>query len=537
MVGLALCYTAAVPEESGAGLALVAGIAAWPGHDLSRAHVQLYRDAECTKLAYASRKVGREGSYAIIVPEPGIYYVRLHVDANGNGKPDSGDGIGFYGLKSPGELGQTPRQLTLVAGGVAVDVVIPVIATLDADGKPGPLQEGALPVHAPPMILGAVVWPEHDLRNARVRLFTDERLSKVAYESPPAEAGGSFAIVADPGTYYACVTVDVDGDGKFGPGDAVGYHGVTDMTDASQRPQPITIGPGHPTPHLVIPVSAVLTEGGKLQAVEVPESVSGAARPTAPSGRVSGTVVWPGHTLERAWVVAASSPRLRDIVAAAAPDATSGAYTLALPPGEYVVAALMDANGSGRLDAGDCIGFRGGETPVDPEALLNPIRVEAEQTTAAAQLHIVARLAEDGGVVPLAGEWRGGPVTKVDPAALPALVRGRVLWEGKALKQGATTFFRNKELSQVAAVVPLGPGGTLATVLPPGTYYLMGGADMDGDGAMSAGDGLGIYGAGRVGAADERKPVSLEAGALRAGLDVRISDVVAEDGTLSPLRP
>ncbi|MGD8238389.1 MAG: hypothetical protein PVH68_07555, partial [Armatimonadota bacterium] len=435
--------------------------------------------------------------------------------------------------------GQTPRQVTLVAGGVAVDIVIPVIATLDADGTTQPLEEGALPMpmHAPPMVLGAVVWPEHDLRNARVRLFTDERLSKVAYESPPAEAGGSFAIVADPGTYYACVTVDVDGDGKFGPGDAVGYNGVTDMTDASQRPQPITIGPGRPTPHLVIPVSAVLAEDGKLQAVEVPESVSRAAQPAAPSGRVSGTVVWAGHTFERVWVVAARSPRLRDLAAAAAPDATSGAYTLALPPGEYVLAALVDANGTGQLDPGDCIGFRRGETPIDPEALLRPIQVEAEQTRADAQLHVVARLAENGGVAPLAGEWQGGAVTRVDPAVLPALVRGRLLWEGKALKQGTVTFFRNKQLSEVAAVVPMGPGGTLATVLPPGAYYIMGGADMDGDGAMSAGDGLGIYGARRMGAAGERESVSLEAGALRAALDVRISDVVAEDGTLSAVGP
>jgi len=531
-IALSTCRPVAAADEAGAGRALIVGMAVWPGHDLTKARVQLYRDAECTELAYTSRKVGREGTYAIIAPQPGTYYARLLVDENGNGKPDTGDGVGFYDLKSPTELSRAPRPIALSVGEMVLDVIIPVIATIGPDGKPQPLQQSALPAHAPPMILGAVVWPGHDLRQARVRLFTDQGLSNVAYESPPVEAGGSFAIVVDPGTYYACVTVDVDGNGAFGPGDGIGYCGVTDMTDAAQRPQPITVGPEHGTPHITIAVSAVLTDEGKLRAVEVPEDVGGAGAPPTASAQVAGAVMWPGHALERAWVVGASSPRLRDIVGVARAAAKSGTYTLGLPAGEYVLVALVDVNGSGRLDVGDCIGFCGRGPIPEPEALLTPIRVEADKPITDANVHIVAQLTDDGGVVPLAGGAQVAPVAKLDVAAMPALVSGRLLWQDKAIKQGTITFFRNRELSQVAAVVPVGAGGVFAAVLPPGAYYLMGGADMDGDDAMSPGDGLGLYGASRMAAADERQPVELAAGALRAALDVRITDVVVQDGKL-----
>ncbi len=537
LIVLSVPQVAHAATEPGADPGLVVGIVVWPGHDLTGAQVRLYRDAECTKLAYSTDRVGRQGTYAISVPEPGTYYPRVLVDGNANGTPDEGDGVGFYGLSSPAELGKTPRAIELQPGEVALDIIIPVIATIGPDGTPQPLQPGGELPERPSMIIGAIVWPGHDVSKARVRLFTDQTLSTIAHESPPVEAGGSFVVVAEPGTYYVCVIVDNDGDGKFGPGDAIGYHGVTDMTDASQRPRPVTIGPEHDTPHMVIPVSAVLTAEGRLSAVEVPESVRDAAAGEAPSTRVSGRVTWPGHTFEQAWVVAASSPRLRNIVAVARPETQSGVYELGLPPGDYVVVALVDANDSGRLDAGDLLGFVGGATLPGPEALLTPIHVDADAPRPDANVHVVARLAEDGGVIPLAGKPPDGPVAKLDPSSLPALASGRVLLTGEDVKQGSVTFFRNKELSEVASVAPVGPDGAYAAVLPPGAYYLMGGADMDGDDAMSPGDGLGVYGAGRMAEADAREAVRLEAGALRAGLDVRISDVVAESGTLEPAGP
>ena len=520
VVLLGACANAAGAEGAAGESALVVGIAVWPGHDLTKAQVQLYRDPQCTKLAFASRTVGREGTYAIVVPQPGIYYARLLVDANGNGASDAGDGVGFHGLRRPENLGQAPRAIELKAGGIVVDVIIPVIATIGANGALQPLAQGAAPLEAPPMILGAVVWPGHDLRDARVRLFSDERLSTVACESPPVEEGGSFAIVADPGTYYACVTVDVDGDGKFGPGDAVGYYGVTDMTDASQRPLPIALGPGHATPHLVIAVSAVLTQERKLQAVEVPEEVKRAAAGSGPLAQTAGTVLWPGHTFERAWVVAASSPDLREVLAVARPEVQSGRYTLSAPAVVHVLVALVDANANERFDAGDCVGFRG-----------------SEATAADAEIRVVARLTEDGSLAPLVGEPSGASALKLNLAEVPALVSGRLVWEGKSPKQGSITFFQNRELTQVAAVVLLGADGAYAAALAPGAYYLMGGADMDGDGSMSPGDGLGLYGAGRMGAPEARQPVTVGAGALRAGLDVRITDVVGDDGRLRAAGP
>jgi hypothetical protein len=197
----------------------------------------------------------------------------------------------------------------------------------------------------------------------------------------------------------------------------------------------------------------------------------------------------------------------------------------------------VDANDSGRLDAGDCLGFVGGETLPGPEALLTPIRVDAEKPKADANVHVVARLGEDGAVIPFVGKSSDGPIVKLDPSSLPALASGRVLLTGEDVKQGSVTFFRNKQLSEVASVAPLGPDGAYAAVLPPGAYYVMGGADMDGDDAMSPGDGLGVYGAGRMAEAQGREAVRLEAGALRARLDVRISDMVAESGTLEPAGP
>lgn len=93
------------------------------------------------------------------------------------------------------------------------------------------------------------------------------------------------------------------------------------------------------------------------------------------------------------------------------------------------------------------------------------------------------------------GRVMGKPAGE-QPQKAMALLLGQVSWPGVTwFPGGHVTLARDQHFSQVVATLPLGNNGRFAEVIEPGMYYLRAVVDLDGNGKVSPGDGLGFYGA------------------------------------------
>ena len=68
----------------------------WPGHDLSKSSVEVYRDPKFTDLYTSGILLRAEGIYSLTIKDPGTYYIVVFVDDNDNGQFDAGDGMGMF---------------------------------------------------------------------------------------------------------------------------------------------------------------------------------------------------------------------------------------------------------------------------------------------------------------------------------------------------------------------------------------------------------------------------------------------------------
>jgi len=518
--GLSLSATVVSQEPT----TLVVGKVAAGQADLARAQVQLFRDAKCTDLAYSSKSIGAQGTYAIQV-KPGTYYPRLHVDVNGNQKVDERDLIGLFGVTDASAAGAAPKAVTVKAGEFRTDVNIEASAVVRADGSLAPL------VAAPTVwIVGQVVWPGHDLSQAKVQLFRDPACKDLAAAAQAITPQGSFAVAVPAGTYYARALADLNGSGKLDQGEGLGYFGVTDMADTQQRPQPIAVSEAQFLVTANILICAVLGEGGVLKAVPV----STGQLQQRVHGRVNGVVKWPGYGLERVWVLCAAEVGCQKVlgVSRVRPD---GVFSLLAEVGKAVVIAIADANANSRVDAGDQIGIAGITDFANAQASPQQFEVMVGQALNDIEVSIVGQLADGGAIGPAQGADGAGRV-RLDPAQMPALLVGAVVWPGEQVTAGEVNAFTDPELKQHVAQAPLESAGEFGLALPAGEYYLLGAADRDGDGTASEGDGIGLYGVADLFSPQPKQPLALKAGELREGLQIIVTARVGGPQGIEPLK-
>ena len=116
-------------------------------------------------------------------------------------------------------------------------------------------------------------------------------------------------------------------------------------------------------------------------------------------------VVWEGQDLTNAvFRVYADAERkqLVDVFPSGGPD---GAGFLALRPGEYYLMAVVDANASGKLDAGDALGWYGVED-LAPSTRPKALKV-GPGGPSLLEIPILMTVGEGGGLTPLPGAPRG----------------------------------------------------------------------------------------------------------------------------------
>jgi uncharacterized protein (DUF2141 family) len=197
---------------------------------------------------------------------PGDYQLVVLADLSGDGKLGEGDAVGVYGVADWAAPPDEWPKLTLAAGAVVGGVEVTLSGRLGPNGVVNP-PEGTGSFHVdiptmPAIVAGSVPFPAAGLKPVYVRLSADPGMSQPMASCECRRGPGSFVIAVPPGTYYLTALVDEDGDGRLGPGDAVGFYGVDDLA-SGKAPPPVTVGAGSIVTGLKIPIIIRISEDGK----------------------------------------------------------------------------------------------------------------------------------------------------------------------------------------------------------------------------------------------------------------------------------
>ena len=339
-------------------------------------------------------------------------------------------------------------------------------------------------------ISGRIIWDGHDLSHANVSAYRDDKLRELYISGIPQLGDGRFTLRVEPGQYYLVAYIDVDKSGSFNVGDGFGVFGITAWNNKTQKYQIIEIANRETIRDIEIPITARATNiDGRFNIV--PESEY---RPSelqqfrsdlrmATSG-CRGTVTLatddasqkPFALAGRKVLILAYTDLSWKYRAGIGTVSASGAWTLNLPPGKYYLMAIIDNNGTNRLDAGDGFGFYGVENMRKRGEFPEPVLVSSNKFTENIGITITATYQ---------------PSKRMDEANSSLLT-------GKVSLPGSTTA-HVEVYGEAALISPIASGetatdGTFNIALPAGEYYVIVNLDADKDGKYSEGDGLGGYG-------------------------------------------
>ncbi len=349
-------------------------------------------------------------------------------------------------------------------------------------------------------LTGEVVWKGYDLSHTNVSVYRDEKLKDI-YTSGISKLGtGTFSLRVEPGRYYLVAYVDIDGSGKFDEGDGYGVLGVKDWSDEKQKHIPIEVGENTALKGIEIPITARLQSVDDTQKL-VPAS---AYKPSenklfktelirATSG-LRGVLKWTGeiaiaqnHKLvlaytDTSWKYRAGITIVND---------KTNEWELRLKPGKYYLMAIVDKNGSNKLDEGDIFGFYGIKDIYAKGAFPEPILVKTSSFAENVEIHLTATYNRKNLIVSSDGA---------------SIISGRVFPIPQTQTEVRIEVYDNSAFVKPIATTVTNPDGTYRLQLPPGEYYIIANHDVDGDGRYSKGDMLGGLGTESI---TEKQPAAV----------------------------
>lgn len=401
----------------------------------------------------------------------------------------------------------------------ALALCVMTSAARGAPAEPLPTPEG--PRGVP--VLARIVWPDHDLTHAQVRVYADAERTKLVDAFPSGGASGALLLALNPGTYWLMAYVDVDGDGKPGPGDGIGFYGVTDV---DSRPRPFVVDPGSDALTVLIPISFKIAADGKsLEPVRVRLPAPYAAvRDTPISGRVTGGTGLDNERLVLLIPLAAHSPPRAAFVG---PD---GTFHLEAVPGSYYLVAIENLGPRDAIGRGDLVGVPYYEPAMG--ASQPTLRAGEGDTLEDIVISLDWALAGDG-------RLRSGDGSVLGPRLhlgdLPAVVAGVVTRLGEPVPGAHVRAYADEDLSELHYSATADEHGRFCMGVRPQSYYLVAMRDVDGDGTMGPGDELGFFGIDHERLSARPEPLALRPGELRLEGNIPLVMVVDHDNRPVPL--
>jgi hypothetical protein len=210
-----------------------------------------------------ARAAASEPTFALSVA-PGDYLLLAAVDVSGDARLGPGDLVGVHGVTDWTHAPPQLPTLTLASDAAIGGLEIAVTGRLAEGGRlTDAAGVGTLSLdleHLPAVVSGTVRHPGAGLTPTQVRVSADPGMGEIVAAVPVAAGPGTFALLLAPGTYYLTGIIDEGADGKLGPGDLIGFHGVTSLEGGA--PEPVTVASGSLVADADIAMVAKLTEAG-----------------------------------------------------------------------------------------------------------------------------------------------------------------------------------------------------------------------------------------------------------------------------------
>ncbi len=375
---------------------------------------------------------------------------------------------------------------------------------------------------------GEVIWKGYDLSHTNVSVYRDEKLKNL-YTSGLSKLGtGTFTLRVEPGRYFLVAYVDVDGSGKFDEGDGYGVLGVKDWQDTKQTHVAIEVGTNTAIKDIKIPITA------RLQNVDDTQKLVPAAayKPSeyqqfkteliqATSG-LRGTLHYTGTAdivQEHKLVLAYTDTSWKYRAGIAVVNDKTNAWELRLKPGKYYLMAIVDKNGSNKLDTGDIFGFYGLSDIYKKGAFPEPILVKPSTFAENVEIQLTATYT---------------PKNLTKSAEGTSILSGRVFPIPQTHTEIRIEAYANSAFVEPVATTVSKPDGTYRLQLPPGEYYLLANHDVDGDGRYSKGDRVGGLRTDSI-TTQQPAPIALDTGETR-DIHIQLSAQYDAEGQLVAIK-
>jgi hypothetical protein len=553
-LSLFLATSSALCSEEEKGETWISGKVIWPGHDLSKASVEVFKDPQFKEIYTRGLLLKQEGIYALTIEKPGTYYIVAFVDDNDNSQFDAGDGMGIYGVMDWSDSQQKPAPVEVKSGMKLPGIDIQITSVVNDQGRMVPVFSSGSGLATG--ISGKLIWPNHKFRNAILFVYSDPSWNNRIAQTDVSETG-EYEVAVPPGRYYILAVIDENETNLLDVGDKFGVLGITRF---GMFPKAVKVDKDSIATDKNILIIGQMGISGQLVPLE--EAAKGTPTPAetmAPRDKVvlSGSVVWPGHDFSSGIVQAYGDPSMT-VAVAQARTGDEGSFQLAVPVGDYYIIAGIDSDGDGKYTKGDGIGAYGVTDAT--EQMPKKLNVTGQSADKRINVVITAEFDESGQLIPVSqstktlstiqhpafqdarrktqdtGQQEKNSDLESSVLSLESLtgISGKILWEGRRISEATLVFSQDQEFeSGIKTSLQLEEDGSYECLTPPGDYYIMAIVDISDNDGTASGDGRGFYGTGYRGSPQR---VAVLEGNITPFINISVTESLGEDGLSHPVQ-
>ena len=521
-------------EQNNSDEAWIRGKVIWPGHDLTKASVDVFRDMKFKDLYTKGLLLKPEGIYALTIDDPGTYYIVAFVDDNDNNLFDAGDGMGMYGVMDWTDSRQKPSPVQVESGMKLTGIDIQITAVVDDQGRMSPISRPKS-TEVITGVSGKVIWLNHKFSNTIVFVYSDPSWNNRIAQTEVRETG-EYEIRLPVGRYYLLAVIDQNDTNLLDVGDRFGIWG---MTKFDMFPKAVEVNEGHITKDRNILIIGQIGLSGRPMPLQ--EASGTVEKSVSLEGKISlsGNVIWPGREFMFGMVQAYNDPSMT-IAAAQAKTDSKGKFWLLVPAGDYYIIAGVDADGDGKYTTGDGVGAYGVANAADQ--MPKKLTVAEGSQEKEINLVITAEFNDSGQLRPIQTSpdifdeliVDASDSVSLEEDTSPTGISGKIIWEGREISKIMLIFSQNSRFEDgIRTSLQLDEDGSYECLVPPGNYYIMAIMDPNDNDQMDSGDGIGFYGAGYWGTPQK---ITVSEEWMTPLINIKVTALLGADGKITPVQ-